>query len=146
MSQLDRLRRLLLGRTPGARSASVDNPASGTLPERCQGSRGRIPDPDRERLLERRARQRQADARYSEKRKAKRKQPLVDSRPAGVPSLSSRRVQELRDQYRDAEYWRFSKADIAAGKLDAWFREILRKELPPAFVEIEFERVKSGAL
>jgi len=38
MSQLDRLRRLLLGRTPGARSASVDNLHSRTLPERRQGN------------------------------------------------------------------------------------------------------------
>jgi len=38
MSQLDRLRQLLLGRTPGARSATVDNLCSGTLPERCQGN------------------------------------------------------------------------------------------------------------
>ena len=37
MSQLDRLRRLLLGRTPGARSASVDNLCSGTLLERLRG-------------------------------------------------------------------------------------------------------------
>ena len=103
---------------------------------------GRILDPDRERLLERRARQRQADARYSEKRKAKRKQPLVDNRPAGVvPGLSSRRVQELAEWYSDQAYWHFSPNALAAGALDAELREILRKEMPPEHVEIEFERV-----
>jgi len=114
-------------------------------PQRRIKQRGRIPDPDRERLLERRARQRQADARYSEKRKAKRKQLLVD-RPAGVvPSLSSRRIQELRDRYCDAAYWRFSKVDIAAGKLDAWLREILRNEVSPERIELEFERVLAAS-
>jgi len=38
MSQLDRLRRLLLGRTPSAPPVSADNPVSGTLPERRQGN------------------------------------------------------------------------------------------------------------
>src|SRR5262249_13735300 len=38
MSQLDHLRRLLLGRAPGVRPVTVDNPVSGTLPERCQGN------------------------------------------------------------------------------------------------------------
>ena len=38
MSQLDRLRQSLLGRTPGVRPATVDNLCSGTLPERCQGN------------------------------------------------------------------------------------------------------------
>src|SRR5262249_29186390 len=100
---------------------------------------GRILDPDRERLLERRARQRQADARYSEKRKAKRKQLLVDNRPAGVvPSLSSRQVQELAEWYADQAYWKYSKSALIAGALDAELRAILRKEMPPERVELEF--------
>ena len=37
MSQLDRLRRLLLGRTPSAPPVSADNPVSRTLPERLRG-------------------------------------------------------------------------------------------------------------
>src|SRR5262249_54551432 len=102
----------------------------------------RVLDPEREKLLERRARQRQADARYSEKRKAKRKQPLVDNRPAGVvPGLSSRRVQELAEWYADQAYWKYSKSALAAGALDAELRAILRKEVLPEHVEIEFERV-----
>jgi hypothetical protein len=38
MSQLDRLRQSLLGRTPGVRPATVDNLCSGTLLERRQGN------------------------------------------------------------------------------------------------------------
>jgi hypothetical protein len=58
----------------------------------------------------------------------------------GERGLSSRRIQELADLRSEQAYWKFSPADIAAGKLDAWLRDILRKEAPER-IELEFERV-----
>jgi hypothetical protein len=57
--------------------------------------------------------------------------------------LSSRRVQELADWYSDQAYWQYSKNALDAGALDAELRAILRKEVSPWHVEIEFERVRS---
>ena len=57
------------------------------------------------------------------------------------PGLSRRRVQELADWYSDQAYWHYSPNALAAGALDAELRAILRKEVAPEHVEIEFERV-----
>jgi hypothetical protein len=57
----------------------------------------------------------------------------------GEPGLSSRRIQALADWYSDQAYYQYSVID--AGDLDAELREILRKEVFPEFVEIEFKRV-----
>src|SRR5262245_52323101 len=58
-------------------------------------------------------------------------------------SLSSRRIQELADWYSGQAYWHYSKNALDAGALDAELRAILRKEVSPGHVEIEFERVRS---
>jgi Protein of unknown function (DUF3631) len=58
----------------------------------------------------------------------------------GERGLSSRRIQEA-DWYSDQAYWHYSKNALDAGALDAELRAILRKEVFPELVEIEFERV-----
>jgi hypothetical protein len=58
-----------------------------------------------------------------------------------VRGLSSRRIQEHADWYSDQAYWHYSKNALDAGALDAELRAILRKEVFPEHVEIEFERV-----
>jgi hypothetical protein len=112
-----------------------------------------------ERLLERRARQRQADARYSEKRKAKRKQPLVDDRPDGVvPGLSSRRTRELAEWYA-AQTDKQLNAPAIYGQIPRASMASITPRMPstparstpsygqscagkfPRLVEIEFQRV-----
>jgi hypothetical protein len=67
--------------------------------------------------------------------------PVTASTNGGEQSLSSRRVQELAAWYVDQAYWHYSPNALAAGALDAELRAILRKEMPPEHVEIEFERV-----
>jgi hypothetical protein len=59
----------------------------------------------------------------------------------GERGLSSRRIQEHADWYSDQAYWHYSKNALDAGALDAELRAILRKEVLPEHVEIEFERV-----
>jgi hypothetical protein len=59
----------------------------------------------------------------------------------GEPGLSSRRIQELATWCSDRAYWHYSPNALAAGALDAELREILRKEVLPEHVEIEFKRV-----
>jgi hypothetical protein len=60
---------------------------------------------------------------------------------SGTSGLSSRRIQELANWYSDQAYWHYSKNALAAGVLDAELRAILRKEVFPEHVEIEFGRV-----
>jgi hypothetical protein len=59
----------------------------------------------------------------------------------GERGLSRRRVQEHADWYSDQAYWHYSKNALDAGALDAELRAILRKEVFPEHIEIEFERV-----
>src|SRR5262245_49303363 len=59
--------------------------------------------------------------------------------------LSSRRVQELAEWCSHQAYWHYSKNALDAGALDAELRAILRKEVPPWHVEIEFERVLTAS-
>src|SRR5215831_12595734 len=59
--------------------------------------------------------------------------------------LSSRRVQELAEWYSHQAYWHYSPNALAAGALDADLRAILRKEMSPWHVEIEFERVLTAS-
>jgi hypothetical protein len=70
--------------------------------------------------------------------------PVTASTNGGEQSLSSRRVQELAAWYVDQAYWHYSPNALAAGELDAALRVILRKEVLPEHVEIEFARVKSS--
>src|SRR5262249_27366356 len=60
-------------------------------------------------------------------------------------SLSSRRIQELAEWCSHQAYWPYSKNALDAGALAADLRAILRKELPPWHVEIEFERVLTAS-
>jgi len=62
--------------------------------------------------------------------------------PHGEPGLSSRRIQALADWYADKAYYQYSA--INAGDLDAKLRAILREEVFPEHVEIEFQRVKKA--
>src|SRR5262249_47509660 len=57
--------------------------------------------------------------------------------------LSIHRIQELAEWYSHQAYWHYSKNALDAGALDAEYRAILRKEVAPWHVEIEFERVRS---
>jgi hypothetical protein len=59
----------------------------------------------------------------------------------GKPVLSSRDIQQEKEWVLDQERWVYSRADIAAGKLDEALRARLRKKVPPELVEIEFKRV-----
>jgi hypothetical protein len=59
----------------------------------------------------------------------------------GEQGLSSRRIQELATWCSDRAYWHYSPNALAAGVLEAELRAILRKEVLPEQVEIEFERV-----
>jgi len=204
MSQLDRLRQSLLGRTPGVRPATVDNLCSGTLLERRQGN-----DASQLKLLLADIRDAFGEALeiasadlvkalvtiegrpwgkngkpLTQKKLAQMLKPLgiapdrigpenarqrgyklwafeevfaclppegVSDRKSvqnaantgngGERGLSSRRIHELADWYSDRAYWHYSPNALAAGALDAELRAILRKEMPPEHVEIEFERV-----
>jgi len=71
--------------------------------------------------------------------------PVTASTNGGEQALSSRRVQELAEWYADQAYWKYSKSALAAGALDAELRAILRKEVSPEFVELNFERVMKVA-
>ena len=62
----------------------------------------------------------------------------------GEPGLSRRRIQEHADWYSDRAYWHYSKNALDAGALDAELRAILREEVSPERVEIEFQRVKKA--
>src|SRR6516225_37191 len=62
--------------------------------------------------------------------------------PHGEPGLSSRRIQALADWYADKAYYQYRA--INAGDLDAKLRAILREEVFPEHVEIEFQRVKKA--
>jgi hypothetical protein len=55
--------------------------------------------------------------------------------------LNNRRIQELAIWFSERAYWHFSPSALAAGALEAELREILRREVPPERVELEFERV-----
>jgi hypothetical protein len=59
----------------------------------------------------------------------------------GKPVLSSRDIQQEKEWVLDQERWVYSRADIAAGKLDEALRARLRKKVPLELVEIEFKRV-----
>ena len=59
----------------------------------------------------------------------------------GERGLRNRRIQEHADWYSDQAYWHYSKNALDAGALDAELRAILRKEVFPEHVEIEFERI-----
>ena len=59
--------------------------------------------------------------------------------------LSSLRVRELAEWYSHQAYWHYSPNALAAGALDADLRAILRKEMSPWHVEIEFERVLTAS-
>jgi hypothetical protein len=67
--------------------------------------------------------------------------PAMASDDGDEPGLSRSRIQEHADWYSDQAYWHYSKNALDAGALDAELRAILRKEVFPEFVEIEFERV-----
>ena len=111
---------------------------------RCDDDASRLLD--MEKLLAKRERNRQASRKRMAKLRAKSKagyaQPaahhVVASGNGG--HLSDRRIRELADLRSEQAYWKFSPADIAAGKLDAWLRDILRKEAPER-IELEFQRV-----
>ena len=60
-------------------------------------------------------------------------------------SLSSRRIQELAEWCSHQAYWHYSKNALDAGALAADLRAILRKEVSPWHVEIEFERVLTAS-
>jgi len=67
---------------------------------------------------------------------------VTASTNGGEPGLSSRRIQALADWYADKAYYQYSAID--AGDLDAELRAILREEVFPEHVEIEFQRVKKA--
>jgi hypothetical protein len=67
--------------------------------------------------------------------------PVTASTNGGEPGLSSRRIQEHADWYSDQTYRRYNENILDTAALDAELRAILRKEVFPEFVEIEFERV-----
>jgi hypothetical protein len=61
--------------------------------------------------------------------------------------LSDDRIRELAKwredcvYWEDRAYWPYSSADITSRKLDAELRAILRREVGPDRVEVEFARV-----
>ena len=57
------------------------------------------------------------------------------------PGLSRRRIQELADWYADEGYRRSHEERLDTAELDAELRAILREEVFPEQVEIEFEHV-----
>jgi hypothetical protein len=59
----------------------------------------------------------------------------------GEPGLSRRRIRELADWYQDEGHRRYSQDRLDTPELDAELRRILRAEVFPEHVEIEFERV-----
>src|SRR5215831_16302807 len=61
--------------------------------------------------------------------------------PALWQGLTSRRRRDLHERRSDRAYRHYSPNDLAAGKHDDELRAILHEEVPPEFVEIEFERV-----
>jgi hypothetical protein len=67
--------------------------------------------------------------------------PVTERTDGTKPGLSSLRIQEHADWYQDQAYRNYSPAALAAGALDAELRNILRQEVGPERVEVEFERV-----
>jgi hypothetical protein len=65
----------------------------------------------------------------------------VASNGGTEPGLSRRRVKELADWYSDQGHQRHNENTLDTAALDAELRAILRGEVFPEFVEIEFERV-----
>jgi len=61
--------------------------------------------------------------------------------PALWQGLSSRRRRDLHERRSDRVYRHYSSNELKAGLHDAELRAILRREVPPEFVEFEFERV-----
>ena len=57
------------------------------------------------------------------------------------PGLSQGRIRELADWYSDQGYQRYSDDTLDTPALDEELRAILREEVFPEFVEVEFERV-----
>jgi hypothetical protein len=55
--------------------------------------------------------------------------------------LSDRRLNEYADWYQDQAYRHYSPAALAAGELEAELRTILRREVGPECLEVEFARV-----
>jgi hypothetical protein len=63
------------------------------------------------------------------------------------PGLSSQRIRELADWYREQTHRRYNAGTLDVAALDAELRAILRKEVAsPEQVEIEFQRVMNAAL
>jgi hypothetical protein len=67
--------------------------------------------------------------------------PVMASTNGAERSLSALRVQQHAKWYSDRAYRHYSPAALAAGALDAELREILRREVGPELVEVEFSRV-----
>ena len=67
--------------------------------------------------------------------------PVTASTNGGEQSLSSRRVQELADWYSDEGHQRYCDNTLDTAALDAELRALLRAEVLPEFVEVEFKRV-----
>jgi hypothetical protein len=57
------------------------------------------------------------------------------------PGLSRRRIQELADWYSDQGHQRYCEDNLDTPELDRELRRILRAEVFPEHIEIEFERV-----
>jgi hypothetical protein len=60
------------------------------------------------------------------------------------PGLSRRRIQQLARWYSDQAHQRYNDGILDTPKLDAELRTILREEVFPEHVEIEFQRVMRG--
>src|SRR5262249_7037030 len=69
-------------------------------------------------------------------------QPVATSNGTAAPGLSRRRLQELADWYAAKPYYQYTPID--AGHLDGELRAILREEVFPEHIEIEFQRVKKA--
>jgi Protein of unknown function (DUF3631) len=66
--------------------------------------------------------------------------------PVTPPGLSHRRIQELANWYKDETHRRYNTNRLDAAQLDAELRALLRYEVPPEFIEVEFERIMDLAL
>jgi hypothetical protein len=67
--------------------------------------------------------------------------PAVASTNDTERMLGDHRIRKLVEWYDEARYRRFSPVAIAAGELDAELRAVLRREVGPDQVEVEFGRV-----
>jgi hypothetical protein len=65
----------------------------------------------------------------------------VAASSTGAGRLSDLRIRQHAEWYSERGYWHYSPAAIAAGALDAELRAILRREVGPELVEVEFARV-----